>query len=342
MQNYLSLSARRPETRLLAIISGLWMSRLVGVASKLALFELLSGGPMAAKEIAKAKGLADDPLARALEGLVHLGLLERHADGFALSDDGRLMLPGAQGGFKEMATLWRDLFDGAWSEIETTLRTGEPGFNVHHGEPIFSRLGRDAAIARQFDGAMRGLSQLIARDASLVIAQRIHGLRLASLCDLGGGDGHLIAEIARRCPDVACKLFDLPHVVEPNVTRLRELAVVALDGSFFESVPEASAHILSNVIHDWSDDDAIRILNNVRRAQSRAGTLFLLEMMLGGETEPPLARSTDLNMMILTGGRERTRDEFQSLLARAGYHMGEVEQVAGLTCLIEARPIDDV
>lgn len=336
MRDYLSMSARRPETRILAAISGLWMSRLVGVASKFGLFEAIAARPLPASEIARAKGLSEDPLARVLEGLVHLGLVERQVAGFALTDDGCLMLPGARGGFKDMAALWHDLFDGAWAELETTMRTGEPGFSVCHGEPIFARIGRDAAVAEHFAGAMRGLSQLAARDASAFIAERLRALGCGSLCDVGGGDGYLIGEIAAICPDVDCRLLDLPHVAEQNIARLKDRSVTVSGGSFFENVPQADAHILSNIIHDWPDDKAIQILNSVRAAQGDSGALFLLEMMLGGDTEPLLARSTDLNMLVLTGGRERTRDALEALLAAAGYRIRNVQPVADLTCLVEA------
>ena len=339
MSDYFTLSTRRPETRILAVISGLWMSRLVGVASKLGLFEAIAEGSGRVAEIATDKELAEDPLARALEGLAHLGLIERDDDRYVLTEDGRLMLPGAPGGFKDMAALWHDFFDGAWAELETTMRTGEPGFAVYHGEPIFARVGRDAVAARHFDGAMRGLSQLIGREASAAIAERIRTLGCANICDVGGGDGHLITEIARLCPSTDCLLFDLPQVVEPNSADLTDRGVSAFAGSFFEAVPSADAHILSNVIHDWSDDEAVRILTNVRKAQGETAALFLLEMMLGGDSEPFLARSTDLNMLVLTGGRERTRDAFQALLARAGYGVRSVQPIADLSCLLEAVPL---
>ena len=117
MLDYLSISARRPETRILAAISGLWMSRLIGFASKVGLFEAIAAGSAQARDIAAAKGLAEGPLARALEGLVHLGLARREGGVFSLTEDGRLMLPEASGGFQDLAALWRDLFDGAWAAL---------------------------------------------------------------------------------------------------------------------------------------------------------------------------------------------------------------------------------
>jgi hypothetical protein len=186
---------------------------------------------------------------------------------------------------------------------------------------------------------MTGLSRLIAREAAASLAGRIRDLGCGTVCDVGGGEGFLLTEVARKCPGVHYILFDLPDVVNLRVGKLEPLDVSPVRGSFFESVPRADAHILSNVIHDWPDDEALQILRNVRRAQGDSARLFLLEMMLGGEAEPLLARSTDLNMLVLTGGRERSEGEFVSLLSGAGYALHQARAIGDYTCLIEAVPV---
>ncbi len=338
MRDYLAVSTSRPQTRALAAISGLWMSRLVGFAAKTCLFDTVAACDGDPAEIARATGLAIDPLVRALEGLVHLGFLAKADERYALTDTGRLLCAGPDGGFRDMAVLWNDYFDGAWSELDTTLRTGQSGFEAHFGEPLFARIGRDPAAAKHFDAAMRGLSRLIAQEASAAIAARVRAIGHSSICDVGGGDGTLIAALAGQNPALQCLLFEQPHVVGANAAALKKRDVATAGGSFFESVPEADAHILSNVLHDWSDDDALRILKTVRQAQTPRSTLFVLEMMLGGDSEPLLARSTDLNMMVLTGGRERTKCAFEALLHAAGYRIIGVQPLAELTCLLEAVP----
>ena len=339
MNSYYAVSARTAETRILASISGLWTSRLIGIAVKLRIFEAIDARGKTASEVAAERDLAAGPLCRVLDGLAHLGLLARREDRYFLTPDGELMLPDAAGGFCDMAALWFDLFDGAWAELGETIRTGKPGFDIRYGKPIFEHLGNDAEALAHFTGAMRGLSQLIGHHASRAIADRLDELGMDSVCDVGGGDGFLISAIKRLGADRKCALLDLPQVVGPCRQSLMTNGIGALEGSFFDGVPKADAHILSNVIHDWQDAEAVQILRTVREAQERTGRLFLLEMMLGGEDEPPLARSTDLNMLLLTGGRERTRGEFAALLAAASYEIGDVRSIAGLTCLIEAAPI---
>jgi hypothetical protein len=334
MTDYFAISAHRPETRILACISGLWTSRLVGFASAAGLFEALQGEGLTAAQLANQKGLHADALARALEGLVHLGLLDRRAGRFVLAEG---MEPLATGGLRDMAALWSLLFDGAWAELETTIRTGRPGFEVHHGRSLFEAIGADPRLAQHFAGAMGGLSELVAREASASIAPRLEAQGCATFCDVGGGHGYLLEQLGQRLAEVQYILFEQPDVVAA-LGQAEPAPFAAVAGSFFESVPRADAHMLSNVLHDWGDEDALRILRNVRRAQPDSGRLFLLEMMLGGETEPLLARSTDLNMLVLTGGRERTREEFETLLAKAGFTIVAVGRVADLSCLVEAVP----
>ena len=343
MQTYLSTSLQRPETRVLAMISGLWMSRLVAFAVRNGVFDELLERPCSAEDLAARKGLSSDVVRRLLLGLVHLGLLRHQGTAFALADDGRLLLQDSPTGFAAMTRLWSELFDGAWQTLDETARTGEPGFNIVHGEPIFVRIGRDKTVAGVFDAAMSGLATIIAVEAAHCLCRS----ELTTICDVGGCDGSLLRHIIAASPHVRGIVFDQPHVVDRakasaatagQATAGQEIAFVG--GDFFASVLLAPSHILSNVIHDWSNEDAIRILKNVWAAQPAGGTLYLVEMMLDDVNEPILARSTDLNMLMLTGGRERTRADFDALLAQAGFEIARVEKLADLSCLITAQRID--
>jgi hypothetical protein len=333
MSGYLAMSAQRPETRLLAMISGVWMSRLVGFAVKEGIFSTLAEQEQDAASLASRLGFDPAVTVRLLDGLVHLGLVRVSQGSYSLTEDGILLAPDAEGGFSAMSRLWTELFDGAWAELSGTARTGTAGFELHHGAPIFAKIGGDPGIARTFDQAMRGLAGLVAREVAHVLAPRRHEL----ICDVGGGNGMLLSRILAASPGTRGILFDQPHVAAAAQPKNPHIEVMG--GNFFESVPAAPVHVLSNVIHDWSDADALRILQNVAAAQPADGTLYLVEMMLGGAAEPLLARSTDLNMLMLTGGRERSEAEFAGILAAAGYWIEEVRPLAELTCLIRARKV---
>jgi len=330
---YLGMSAQRPETRLLAMISGVWMSRLVAFAVEEGVIAALAAGDRSAAGLAEELGFDAHITERLLDGLVHLGLLHVGRGVYGLTEDGALLAPNAETGFSAMSRLWSQLFDGAWAELSATARTGTAGFELHHGAPIFARLGQDMQMARVFDDAMRGLAGLVAREVALALAPRRHAL----VCDVGGGDGLLLSRILAASPQTRGILFDRLDVVA--AASIADPRITVLGGDFFAGVPQAPVHILSNIIHDWSDANALRILASVAAVQPADGTLYLVEMMLGGTAEPLLARSTDLNMLMLTGGRERSEAEFTKILGAAGYAIRAVRPLAELTCLIEAHKV---
>jgi hypothetical protein len=96
---------------------------------------------------------------------------------------------------------------------------------------------------------------------------------------------------------------------------------------------------MSNIIHDWPDDKAVEILASCRRAITSDGRLVLVEMALDNADEPLLARSTDLNMLVLTGGKERRLEEFSVLLSQAGFALEYVRNIHNMTCALVARPV---
>lgn len=142
------------------------MSRLVHFAVDEGIFEILSKEDKSAQELSDLLGFKTDIAARLLDGLVHLGLLDQCRGRYGLTADGNLLVPGADGGFAAMSELWGQVFDGAWGELAGTVRTGESGFVLRYGAPIFAKLAADPAISRAFDEAMRGLAKLVAREVA--------------------------------------------------------------------------------------------------------------------------------------------------------------------------------
>jgi hypothetical protein len=153
----------------------------------------------------------------------------------------------------------------------------------------------------------------------------------------------LLAEILERAPAAHGVLFDQPTVIVAREKlvllpeHLRRCELVG--GDFFQEVPAGGdLYVLSNIIHDWDNDRASQILRNCRKAMGSNARLLLIEMVLSGSSEPELARMTDLNMLMLTGGKERTIDEFRALLSASGFRLDSVRPLQPLTCLCEAWP----
>jgi hypothetical protein len=139
-------------------------------------------------------------------------------------------------------------------------------------------------------------------------------------------------------------LFDLPSVIEDAskgefVTRLGD-RISAIGGDFFTEVPSGGdLYLLKFVLHDWDDEDSVRILTNIRRAMAPTGRLSVVEMVLPGRNEPHIGPLMDLNMMVMTGGIERTEAEYAALLARSGFRLDRVATTKSPFSVVEAVPI---
>ena len=153
--------------------------------------------------------------------------------------------------------------------------------------------------------------------------------RIGVLLDVGGGEGALLAAVLAANPSLRGILFDQPHVVR-TVGALLERAGMAdrcevVGGSFFEAVPlGADAYLLKSVIHDWYDDVAIEILRACRAAMDERRKLLVVERVIRSENEPDPAKFSDLNMLVIPEGEERTAVDFELLYTEAGSKLDHI------------------
>ena len=110
-------------------------------------------------------------------------------------------------------------------------------------------------------------------------------------------------------------------------------------GDFFESVPRgADLQVLKFILHDWTDEECVRILANCRKALEPGGRVLIVEMLVPPEIRPDFVMLMDLNMLVVTGGRERTEEEFGRILSQAGFRLARVTPTMSPFFLLEARP----
>jgi SAM-dependent methyltransferase len=336
---YRSVCKASAETTVLGMLSATWMARSIYYAVKAGLFARLDGGCASTDALAAEIGVAPGSLYRLLKGLEHLELLtELEHRRFALTSLGRTLLPGARGRLATMALLWGEQFHAAWSALPEAMATNRTAFDVAFGGPLFPYLGQHPEVAARFNEAMQGIAELLYP----ALATSVDWSRTSHVVDVGGGSGRLIATLLNAHPHLTGTLFDLPHVVNEAETlgTNRALAdrLTVVGGDFFHEIPRCGdCLVLANILHDWPDDRAAQILANGRRALRAGSRLVVVEMALDNEQEPLLARSTDLNMLTLTGGKERTLAEFSVLLQQAGFDLESVVNVENMTCAIVAR-----
>lgn len=332
------------RTRLLALINANWTTQAISVATQLRLPELLDGAPQTADALALATGCHPPSLARLLRALTSIDVVRETADsGFALSPTGALLCAGAAGSLAAWAEFCGTRSWATWGRLLESVRTGNSHRRQTRGADGFDHLDDDAHAALLFNRAMVDLT----RPVAAAVAHSVDWTGVEWLVDVGGGYGELLAAILCGRPAMRGVLFELAHATAAAGEHLAAAEVqdrcTLVTGSFFEAVPgPADAYLLKSVLHDWDDERAVAILRNCRRAMAPHARLLIVERiapehMADTPRDQGIARS-DLNMLVGTGGRERTETQYRQLLSLAQLRVTRVLQVAGAYCVIEAVP----
>jgi hypothetical protein len=213
----------------------------------------------------------------------------------------------------------------AWGELLHSVRTGRIAFDKAFGMPVWEFFAKNPENAKIFNDAMSGMTAQA--ETALHAAYDFAGVN--TIVDIGGGHGGLITSILKRNPQMRGILFDSPQVIEGAQSAMQSSGVgdrcQLVGGDFFQSVPEGGdAMILKWIIHDWNDEQSIRILKNCHRALPDKGKLILVEAVVPPGSEPDFSKFIDLNMLVMTGGRERTEEEFRQLYEASGFRLTRV------------------
>jgi O-methyltransferase domain len=334
----LAVAGEHPSASVFGLITGFMRTQSIAAIAELGVADAIARGTTTTVALAREVGADADALRRVLRLLEADGLVRQvELDDWRLSETGELLRDGVDGSLRHLAILFgAELYD-AWSGAASSLRSGGEAFSERFGLPFFDWLQQHPERARAFDRAMAGTSTVRALP---MLARDWRGV--STVVDVGGGDGTLLEALLVHVPALEGISFDLPGVVERARTRIAATAVAdrlrVEAGDFFEAVPDgADVYVLSQVLHDWSDADCARILEACRRAARPATRLLVLEQVLPDDATPSPARLTDLNMLVLLGGRERSLGEFAALLETGGWQL--VDRHDGPRwSLLEAQP----
>jgi hypothetical protein len=214
-----------------------------------------------------------------------------------------------------LPVFWR-----AWENMDHSLRTGESAFSKVHPGGVFAYLAEHPEESRIFNASMTSKSH---RDIAALLPAYDFS-QFATIADVAGGRGHLLRAILKRSPNTQGILFDQPHVVaEVSPDKGEKLSVIG--GNFFTGhMPKADAYMLMNVIHDWADAESVKILSAIRRDMPQHARVLIIETVVPPTPEPHLAKELDIAMMVLPGGKERTKEEYTELVAKSGLCLKDV------------------
>jgi hypothetical protein len=331
-----------PAVTMLQLTMGALVSQAVSVIARLGIADVLAAGPQPVEQIAQRVGAHRSALYRVLRALGDVGVVaELENRQFALTPLSELLRSDVPGSLRGWATMVGMPFHRyPWTDLYETVLTGESAFDRVHGTKVFDYLAEHPEDAAIFDAAMTSIST----NESVSIAKAYDFSRFNTIVDVGGGRGGLLAAILSANPHLQGVLFDVATVVAGIDDELTAAEVVGrcevVSGDFFDSVPDgADAYLLSAIIHDWDDDQAVQILRTCRAAMTDSACVLLAEIVLPEGPAPSMGKLADLEMLVMTaGGRQRTEAELRALLGQAGLRLTRTIPSAGMVSLVEAVP----
>jgi ubiquinone/menaquinone biosynthesis C-methylase UbiE len=334
-----SESAALPQFAMLQMITGFWVSRAIYVAAKLGLADLVKDSPKTADELARLTGTHSPSLYRALRALASVGVFTDDGRGrFAQTPLSETLRSDTPGSLRAMVIveLGQEHFP-AWGNLMHSIKTGEIAFDNLFKQNVWEYYARNPEDASNFNESMKGLTGMV----NMAVLEAYDFSGVDKLVDVAGGTGRLISAILAAHPRMRGVLFDLPHVIAEAGPLLDAAGVrnrcETSTGDFFRSVPEGGdAYVMKWIIHDWDDEKSMAILKNIHRAMDEDGKLLLIEMVVPEGNQPDLSKFLDLDMMVMTGGRERTEAKFNSLLTASGFKLTRVIRTTSPVCVIEA------
>lgn len=325
---------------MLDLITAYWTSQMVFAVARLGVADQMGKAARPVAELAAAVGADPSRLHRVLRALAASGVfVEKKPGHFALTPLGETLRSEAPQSMRNFALMMVDDYNWqAWQALLSGVVQPITPFEPVHGRKIFEHLHQHPDKLQTFAASMASLS---ATENPAVAAAFDFG-RVRHLVDVGGSQGHMLAAILRAHPGVRGTLFDMADVVErarqaPFLTA-KDVAprVDFAAGDFFASVPAgADGYVMKYILHDWNDDQCVQILGNCARAMAKGGRVLVVDTVIPPGNDPHWGKQLDVNMLVLTGGRERTATDFAALFERAGLRLKKVHPTACPLSIVE-------
>jgi hypothetical protein len=322
--------------KLVEISAGYWLPRALHVVAELGIADVLDGTSRSSAEIAKDVNADADALDRLLRLLASHGIFERRNGRYGHNNLSRALRsdhPQSMRAYVRLVGL--PLFWKSWGSLEDVVRTGKPAVS-----DVFGYFKDHALETEIFDAGMKSKGE--SAIPPVIAAYDFSSFR--TIGDIGGGLGHLLKAVLKSAPKSQGVLFDQPHVLDrvvPDATIQNRLSLQP--GDFFRGpLPQCDAYLLMEVIHDWTDEQSRQILSQIRKSAPHGAKLLVIETTLPDEDAwakgngQHFGHQLDINMLVLTGGRERTPDQFRSLLADSGWKLIRVIPTPSPYSIVEA------
>jgi hypothetical protein len=331
----------QPQVAMFQIIGGFWISRAVFVIAKLGIPDLLKDGAKTIDELAAATDTHAPSLFRVLRALVSVGVLasdnENH---FSLTPVSRTLITDEPASLRWFAIseLGQEHYP-AWGNLMHSVKTGEIAFDNFFGDDVWGYFRNNPEDAEVFNNSMSGVTAAV----NETLRSLYDFSRFDTVVDIGGGHGGLITEILKSNTNTKGILFDAPEVISGAKERIASAGISdrceTVGGDFFKAVPAGGdAYVMKWILHDWDDERALIILKNCRAQMKPDSRLIIVDCVVPETSEPHFSKFIDINMLVMTGGKERTAKEFAGLLSAAGFKLLQVIRTDQPTSIIEGQP----
>lgn len=321
-----------PHELIWSITNSVVTGRALHLVAALRVADHIDSEPVGVEKLASLCGADPGALDRVLRLLVTQGIFAGHPDGYAHTEASRLLRtdhPMSMSGFARMMGL--PVMWSAMSNMDHSVRTGAPSLELADPQGLWGYLQSHPDDAAVFGEAMMAKAQA---DIGAILQSYDFGA-YSTIADVGGGRGHLLHAVLEAHPSAHGLLFDLPGVIEALEPAPQRLS--RSPGDFFvDPLPRADAYVLMEVLHDWDDHEAAKILAAVHAAAPAGATLLIIENVLGEAASDVRGHIRDVIMLTFTGGRERTVDQFDNLLDQADFRRRSVVETSGPMRIVEA------
>lgn len=327
------------------VVSDSPKNRSIYIAAELGIADILKDGPKSIDELAASTGTDSNALYRIMRVLTSIGIFKENKEkkfetnkmGTYLESDKEdtmvffIKVAGVEWAYR------------TWGGLLECVKTGKDFYTNKYGESIFKWIEKNPQVQKAFDDGMTSVSAL----TDVTVASAYNYSSFKSIIDIGGGIGTQIVTILNAYPKMKGVLFELPATIEnvkkegiPEQEGLKG-RLECVTGDFFKAVPEGhDAYFMKNILHDWNDEDSVKILINCRKAMRKDSTLMVVENIVKeNNNEPDFSKMMDLNMMALFGGSCRTKAEWSRLFEKAGLKLTRVFHTTSPYKIIEAKPV---
>ncbi len=324
-----------PPAQLMKFIVGRWISKPIYVAAELGLADMLAEGPKSIEELARTSQSHAPSLYRMMRALASVGIFfETEAKRFELSPMAEYLKTGSM---RSIALMFNsDWSDKAWGYFLDSIKTGGTAFEKAHGMSVSDWLEKNPQAAEVFNEA----NAIKAASSHRAIVDVYDFSGISTLIDVGGGLGALMTEILIANPLMKGFVADIPSVIQKARKAIQSRGLEdrceVVECDFFKEIPAGSdGYLMSHILHDWPSDKCKIILENCHQAMKPESKLLIVEMVVPPGNQPSIAKLLDLEMLVTTGGRERTEKEFKTLLESSGFKLLQTIPTKESICVIE-------